>query len=221
MPNKLFNLSPLLLMVASGIWLGACGGGGGDGGQSAAPPAGSSNAAPVIAGQPASTVAPAQSYTFQPSASDPEGGVLTFSATNLPAWLRLDSTTGRLYGTPSSADIGSYSGIAITVSDGRAATQLSPFSISVTDVGSGSATLSWTPPTQNSDGTALLNLAGYEVRYGRSQDDMSSVVSLTNPSLSVYVIENLTSGTWYFAVASMNSTGASSPLSNVASKTIG
>jgi hypothetical protein len=64
-------------------------------------------------------------------------------------------------------------------------------------------------------------LAGYEVRYGLDEAEMSNVVSLSNPALSMFVIENLTSGTWYFAVVAVNSTGVTSPLSDVASKTIG
>jgi hypothetical protein len=118
------------------------------------------------------------------------------------------------------ADIGTYAGITITVSDGRSSATLGPFSITVTDAGTGSATLSWLPPTQNSDGSPLTNLAGYQIRYGLNRDDMSNVVSLDNPSLSIYVLENLTSGTWYFAVSAVNSVGVTSPLSNVASKTI-
>jgi hypothetical protein len=107
------------------------------------------------------------------------------------------------------------------VSDGTANATLGPFAINVTDVnGNGSATLSWTPPTQNTNGSTLSNLRGYEVRYGRSANDLSETVSLDNPSLNRYVLENLSSGTWYFAVVAVNSTGATSALSNMASKTI-
>ena len=84
----------------------------------------------------------------------------------------------------------------------------------------GTALLSWMPPTQNVDGSTLTNLAGYEVLYGRSPDDLSQKVTLSNPGLSSYVVENLSSGTWYFTVVALNSDGVSSPLSNLASKTI-
>jgi len=90
----------------------------------------------------------------------------------------------------------------------------------VAQVASGSATLSWVAPTQNVDGSALTDLAGYEIRYGQSSSDLSQTVLLNNPSLNIYVVENLTSGTWYFAVAAVNGQGGTSPLSNVASKTI-
>jgi hypothetical protein len=211
-------LSILILAVT------ACGGGDGGsadtGNQNGSPTGGTGNAAPTIQGQPGTSVQPSQSYTFQPSANDPNGDALTFSATNLPAWASLNTTTGRISGTPSAADIGTYGDITVTVSDGSATASLGPFSIAVTDLGSGSATLSWVPPTQNADGSALTNLAGYEIRYGQDPGALSSEISLDNPSLSVYVIENLASGTWYFAVAAVNTAGTTSDLSNVASKTI-
>jgi hypothetical protein len=166
-------------------------------------------------------VVASESYSFQPAASDANGDQLTFSATNVPAWASFDPATGRLSGTPTAADVGTYSGITIAVSDGRASTTLSAFEISVVEIGTGTATLTWLPPTENADGTALMDLAGYQIRYGRSRDELSELIDLTNPSLSVYVVEGLSSGTWYFAVAAVNASGATSDLSNVASKTIG
>jgi hypothetical protein len=38
----------------------------------------------------------------------------------------------------------------------------------VTAISNGRATLSWTAPTENTDGTTLANLAGYRIRYGTS-----------------------------------------------------
>lgn len=215
--------------VLAALMIGGCGGGGDDGGSTAgsgnspppaAPPT-SSNAAPSITGQPATSVLASQAYSFQPAASDVDGDALTFTGSNLPDWVTLNPSTGRLSGTPTSAEVGTYSGITLTVSDGTATTSLAPFAIAVTETANGAATLSWVPPTENADGSALTNLAGYEIRYGTDQNDLSQTVSLTNPSLSTYMIENLTAGTWYFAIASINSSGVTSNLSNVASKTIG
>src|SRR5688572_28158784 len=128
-------------------------GGGGSGGTPSSPATGANNTPPSIQGRPGSTVAPAQAYNFEPAAADADGGTLTFSAENLPAWMRIDRSSGRLTGTPTTGDIGTYAGITITVSDGRASATLGPFSVTVTDAGMGTATLSWLPPTQNSDGT--------------------------------------------------------------------
>ena len=203
--------------------LAGCGGGGGDSDGTPAPGGGGSgggNAPPTIQGQPSANVMAGQAYTFQPSASDPNGDTLTFSVTNMPAWATFDASTGRLTGTPSAADIATYSGIRISVSDGQASASLNSFSITVADVVVGSATLSWTPPTENSDGSALTNLSGYRVHYGRSPTQLSQTIEITNSSLSTYVIDNLSAGTWYFAVVSVNSGGTTSVLSNVAAKTI-
>jgi hypothetical protein len=162
-----------------------------------------------------------QSYSFQPSAGDANGDGLTFSAANVPTWASFNSTTGRLTGTPSAGDVGSYSGIIITVSDGTATASLASFSVAVTAIGTGSATLSWVPPTLNDDGSALTDLAGYQILYGLSADDLSQNVAVQNSSVSTYVVENLTAGSWYFAVIAVNTAGVTSGLSNVASKKIG
>ena len=181
---------------------------------------GGGNAPPTIQGQPSANVMAGQAYTFQPSASDPNGDTLTFSVTNLPAWATFNASTGRLTGTPSATDVATYSGISISVSDGQASASLNAFAITVADTVIGSATLSWTPPTENSDGSSLTNLAGYRVQYGRSPTQLSQSIEITNSSLSTYVVENLSAGTWYFAVVTVNSGGTTSVQSNVAAKTI-
>jgi hypothetical protein len=207
----------LALAVLSGC------GGGGDSGTSqngSGGPAG--NAAPTIQGQPSGAVQVGQAYTFTPSASDANGDALTFSVTNKPDWADFNAATGRLSGTPTAADVAMYSNISISVSDGQASAALSAFGISVTDAaaGTGTATLSWTPPTENSDGTALTDLAGYQVYYGQSQNNLNKTVTLNNASLSTYVVENLGSGTWFFALVAVNSHGTTSVFSSVATKTI-
>lgn len=207
-------------VVLTAILLGGCGGGGGGSSDSANASPGSGNSAPTISGSPGASVVPGQAYSFQPSAADANGDALTFSVTNLPGWATFNASTGRFSGTPTSAQVGSYGNIGISVSDGRASASLPSFSIVVSEQGSGSATLSWTPPTSNSDGSSLTNLTGYQVLYGRSASNLDQTVTLTNPSLSRYVVENLSSGTWYFAVVAVNSSGVTSPLSNTRNKTI-
>jgi hypothetical protein len=210
------------LAVLAAVALAGCGGGG-EGEQTSAPatPGTGANSAPTIQGSPSTSVVAGQAYSFQPTASDPDGDALTFSVSNLPAWATFSAATGKISGTPSAADVATYSNIRVTVSDGKGGSaSTAMFAITVTDLGTGSVTLSWTPPTQNEDGTALTDLAGYEVRYGKDQANLDRSVQLTNPSLSTYVVDSLTSGTWFFAVRSINSTGNGSVLSNVATKTI-
>jgi hypothetical protein len=89
------------------------------------------NHPPVISGTPSTTIAQDETYTFTPTASDPDNDSLTFSASNVPGWLSFDSLTGQISGTPVNSDVGSYSDIQINVSDGIATASLEPFSISV------------------------------------------------------------------------------------------
>lgn len=84
----------------------------------------------------------------------------------------------------------------------------------------GTATLDWVPPTQNSDGSALTDLAGYYVYYGTSPENLTESVKVSNPGLSAFTVGNLTSGTWYFAVSAYSSSGVESARTNVISTTI-
>jgi hypothetical protein len=90
----------------------------------------------------------------------------------------------------------------------------------VEQIASGTATLSWMPPTENTDGSALTDLAGYKVYYGRSPDSLTQVANIANAGLTTYVIENLSPATWYFSMTSYNSTGIESSRSTAVSKTI-
>ena len=210
-------------LIVLALLTAACGGGGdGETAQSNAPPIpgpGGGNAPPTILGQPSTSVAAGQAYNFRPTATDSNGDTLTFTAANLPSWAALNQSTGAVTGTPTNSDVGTYSGITITVSDGTATAALAAFAITVTDIGTGTATVSWTPPTQNTDGSALA-LGSYVILYGRSASMLDRSITVTNPSITRYVVDNLSSGTWYFAVSAVSSQGASSNASNVATKTI-
>jgi hypothetical protein len=138
----------------------------------------------------------------------------------MPAWATFSESTGTLSGTPAQSHVGTHANIVITVSDGSATASLPAFSITVTAVSTGSATLSWNPPTTNTDGSPLTNLAGYRVYWGPSIGSYTSSVTLNNPGLASYVVENLGPGTYYFVVTARNSAGGESQYSNVASKTI-
>jgi hypothetical protein len=159
-------------------------------------------------------------YAFQPTASDPDGNARTFAVANAPAWGSVNAATGRRSGTPGAQYVGTTSGIVITVSDGTLTASLPAFSITVQAVATGSATLSWTPPTQNTDGSPLTNLAGYRIYWGTQQGSYPNSVTLNNAGLTSYVVESLAPGTWFFVATAVNTVGAESPFSGVASKTI-
>jgi hypothetical protein len=92
---------------------------------------------------------------------------------------------------------------------------------SATNKGSGTATLSWQAPTTNTDGAALTDLSGYRIYYGADAEELSESVQLTSVGLQTYVIDGLGTGTWYFAIKAVTSTGVESALSEIVSKTIG
>lgn len=83
-----------------------------------------------------------------------------------------------------------------------------------------SVTINWLPPTENTDDTALTNLAGYTIHYGTASGNYTQAIPVSNAGLTTYVVDNLTPGKYYFAVAAMNSTGTESPLSSEVSATV-
>lgn len=178
------------------------------------------NQAPTISGTPPTSLAVGQAYDFQPSASDPDGDALTFSIQNRPQWATFSSSSGRLQGTPGAADVGQFTGVTISVSDGRASAALSAFSIAVNQIAVGSATLSWTPPTTNADGTTITDLSGYRIYYGQSSTSLSQTIVISNPGTIRWVVENLSPATWYFAMTSFNVSGNESTRSAVVSRAI-
>jgi len=178
------------------------------------------NRAPTISGSPQTSVTVAATYSFQPSATDADGDTLTFRVDNKPAWASFSTSTGRLSGTPGSADVGSFANIVISVSDGTASVSLTAFAIAVQQAATGNATVSWTPPTTNTDGSTLTDLTGFRIAYGNASAALDQSISVTNAGLTSYTVNNLGSGQWFFAVFAVNSAGIESDISNVASKTI-
>jgi len=178
------------------------------------------NTPPTLSGAPATTVTAGQAYSFRPSASDADGDRLTFSISGRPAWATFNSSTGQLSGTPTTA--GTFSGIVISVSDGRGGTRsIGPFAITVTaPTTNGTAEISWTPPTTNTDGSSLTNLAGYRISYGTSANGLTKTIQVPTAGITSYVVENLTAGTWYFSVRAYTANGTESAQSAVVSKTI-
>lgn len=180
---------------------------------------GGSNTAPTISGTPTRSINAGTAYSFTPTASDANGDTLTFSIQNRPSWATFSTSNGRLSGTPTAAQVGSYSNIVISVSDGRASASLAAFGINVTAVSNGNARLNWTPPTRNTDGSTLTNLSGYRIYYGTNANSMTQTIQLNNPSLSNYQIDNLSPATYYFAIRALAG-NRESALSNIASKTV-
>lgn len=85
------------------------------------------------------------------------------------------------------------------------------------------ATLSWTPPTQNEDGSPLTDLAGYNFYYGTATGVYDQgPINLPDPTATEYVVTGLANDTtYYFVATAYNTAGTESQYSGEATKTIG
>ena len=84
----------------------------------------------------------------------------------------------------------------------------------------GSVSLSWTAPTENEDNSPLADLAGYMIHYGTRAGQYSNTIHVDDPKATSYEVENLSSGTYYFAMTAISTDGAESALSNMIAKTV-
>lgn len=109
-----------------------------------------------LTGTPAANVTVGNTYSFFPTLHNADGNSLTFSVQNLPSWATFNSSIGRIVGTPTAADVGSYSNISISVSDGSSTASLDPFSINVAQATSANRAprISGTPATSVAEDSA-------------------------------------------------------------------
>jgi hypothetical protein len=110
--------------------------------------------------------------------------------------------------------------LAITGCDGSSHTESDNRGLSYSDSTSPTALVSWTPPVQRTDGTALTNLAGYRVYYGKALNSLTQIIDIRNPGQTSQFIDNLDTGTWYFAVTAYTNDGLESQMSNLGAKRI-
>lgn len=178
------------------------------------------NNAPSISGAPDNMLKIGDGYSFQPAATDPEGDTLVFSIQNMPRWASFDSANGELTGQAKSGDVGSYENIVVSVSDGELSSELPAFSVQVVQNGIGSVTLSWIPPTANTDGSPLTDLAAYKFYYGLAEGDYPNQITIDNPGIATYVVDDLTPNTYFFVATAINTQGIESDFSNVAIKVV-
>jgi hypothetical protein len=85
----------------------------------------------------------------------------------------------------------------------------------------GSATLSWTPPTHNDDGSVLTDLAGFKIYHSTTQgSDYQLMTIISDPNITTYVTEELSIGFHYFVATAFNVDDIESIYSNEAVKEI-
>jgi hypothetical protein len=86
--------------------------------------------------------------------------------------------------------------------------------------GGGTATVNWTAPTLNTDGSALTDLAGFKVVYGTSATSLNQTKTVSDARATNTTLPALGAGTWYFAVRAFNAAQVESANSSVGQKTI-
>jgi hypothetical protein len=93
-------------------------------------------------------------------------------------------------------------------------------SASVTVVAAtGTAILSWTPPTTNTNGTPVVPLAGYHIYYQNGAGGGLQDVAVSGGNTTSFEISGLGQGTWYFDVAADAVDGTEGPPSAIGSIT--
>jgi len=180
------------------------------------------NTAPVIAGTP-TTAWVGQEWHFTPEARDDDGDPLTFSQQGMPGWADFDTKTGTMWGTPDQA--GTHE-VTITVSDQMDSASLE-FVLEVAEPETqpdeptlGTATLTWSRPETRADGTPLNALAGYRIYYGTDANNLTRELDIRDGEQTQLLVEDLESGTWYFAITALSSEGIESEKSNIGIKII-
>jgi hypothetical protein len=178
------------------------------------------NQPPTITANIVREVAVGSTYSLTPSASDPDGDVLTFSIQNRPPWASFDTNSGRLQGTPDAADVGKYDAVRIFVSDGQESAQLTSFSITVLGTATAGFTLNWDPPVSNEDGSALNDLNRYHIYVGTQSGNYPDMVVIDSPGVTSHVFDNLAPGSYYLVITAVDLNGNESVPSAEVSTTL-
>lgn len=83
----------------------------------------------------------------------------------------------------------------------------------------GEAVITWTPATQNTDGSAYTNAKGYHLVSGTTSPPTTQIL-VTPASAATYTYTNLDPGTYYFMIRSINNADVTSDFSGIGSKVI-
>lgn len=103
---------------------------------------------------------------------------------------------------------------------GTGGTTTRSVTVTVTTASARSVQISWDAPTTRADGSTLTNLAGFHIHYGTVSGEYTQTIDVNNPSLSSYQIDNLTTGTYYFAVTAYDADSIESAYSMEVSTTL-
>ena len=130
------------------------------------------------------------------------------------------STSAATASTPPTASNPISNSTGGAASDGGSGSSNSTGGSNPPPAGGKAVTINWMPPTENMDGTTLTDLAGYDILYGPASGYYTHKISVPNPGIATYVVDDLQPGTYYFSVAAVNSSGTESPVSAEVTATI-
>jgi hypothetical protein len=90
---------------------------------------------------------------------------------------------------------------------------------SISPPDTGTATLTWSAPATNSDGSQLTDLAGFKIYYGTKPGSYPQAIDVG--PVTRYQVTNLSMGTtYYFVITAYNQVGVESTPSNEKSKLV-
>ncbi len=84
----------------------------------------------------------------------------------------------------------------------------------------GATALSWTPPVATEADQPLTNLAGYNIHCWGDSGRYSNTIRIDDPSITRYVVEGLSPGSYQCAVSAFTEDGFESALSNVVTRSV-
>ena len=141
------------------------------------------NRPPTISGTPSTAIDENSTYSFTPTASDPDGDSLSFSISGKPSWASFNNSIGKLSGTPTDLQVGTYSNIMIAVSDGSLSSQLPAFAITVNAISN--------PPPEVSPINPISDAS-----YSMSESVISSATAIDVDGSITNVQFRLDGGAW-------------------------
>jgi hypothetical protein len=83
-------------------------------------------------------------------------------------------------------------------------TKSATYNLACTWPGDNTITLTWTPPTANTDGSTLTDLDGYKVYYGTSASMSANQIKEVAAGLNTVTLGPLAAGTWYMVMSAIN-----------------
>jgi hypothetical protein len=172
------------------------------------------------------TVTPA--VTIVPSVGANNDGSQANSVTITPTSPLMPGQT--LSSSAGDIDGGTLSSISVTLNYGTTAitrslvlagsTWSASFQQPATPIPTGTLTLTWEAPTENTDGTPYTNPGGFKIYYGTMQGTYANSRTINDPAARNYLLDMLPYATYYVVATAFSTAGAESAYSNVASATV-